>query len=187
MKSHPTALRKRGERAFTLVEVVLALAVSAIGLVAILGLLPQGLQASRDAADNTISATIVHDIFSTLRTTPYTNITNLDSFGFMPNLTQKLKGSAYTNLQTFPVTPPLVTLSNYLDQAGFYTTPYANGFYTNAYYKIVLTFQPEIPPGAPNTTPATVSIVTATVVWPAQAASPINTNVFVTKVAYYNQ
>jgi hypothetical protein len=170
-----------------MVEIVLALAVAAIGLVAILGLLPQGLQASRDAADNTISATLAQDIFTTIRTTPFTNITNLDSFGFMPNLTTKLRYSAYTNLQAFPLGTSSLSLSNYLDQAGFYTTPDANGFYTNAYYKIILTFQPEIPSNAVAGTPATVCIVTATVVWPAPAPSPINTNIFVTKVAWYNQ
>jgi uncharacterized protein (TIGR02598 family) len=49
------------------VEIMLALAVVAIGLVAIIGLIPQGIQASRDAADNTLAATIVHDTFAGLR------------------------------------------------------------------------------------------------------------------------
>ncbi len=184
MNPHPTPLRNRSRSAFSLIEVVLALAVSALGLIAILGLLPQGLQASRDAADNTISAAIVHDIFSTLRTTPFTNLaSNMDSLGFIPKLT----GSSYTNLQAFPVTPPVYSISNYLDQVGFYTTPDLNGYYTNAYYKVTLTFQPEIAPNAPFGTLATVATVTATVVWPAHAASPINTKVFVTKVAQYKQ
>jgi len=186
MKPHSTTSQKPSAKAFSLIEVVLALAVAAIGLTAILGLLPQGLQASRDAADNTISATIVHDVFSTIRTMPFTNITNLDSLGFLPQPVAQLKGSSYTNLQSFPNNPPLLIVSNYFDQAGFYTTPDLNKFYTNAYYKLILTFQPEIPPGAPNTTPASVSVVTATIVWPAHAVAPINTNVFVTKVGQYN-
>jgi prepilin-type N-terminal cleavage/methylation domain-containing protein len=143
MTGHVEGFTLSNVEGFTLVEIVLAMAVAAIGLVAVLGLIPQGLQASRDAADNTISATLVHDIFSTIRTTPFTNITNLDSFGFMPSLTH----SSYTNLQAFPVNGPLV-LSNYLDEAGFYTTPDAHGFYTNGYYKVVLTFQPELPSSA---------------------------------------
>jgi prepilin-type N-terminal cleavage/methylation domain-containing protein len=183
MTGHVEGFTLSNVEGFTLVEIVLAMAVAAIGLVAVLGLSPQGLQASRDAADNTISATLVHDIFSTIRTTPFTNITNLDSFGFMPSLTH----SSYTNLQAFPVNGPLV-LSNYLDEAGFYTTPDAHGFYTNGYYKVVLTFQPELPSSATvGRPPSSVCIVTATVVWPAHSASPINTNIFVTKVAYYNQ
>lgn len=175
MNSDSLTSRKQNREAFSLIEVVLALAVSAIGLMAILGLLPQGLQASRDAADNTISATIVHDVFSTLRTSPFTNITNLNSFGFTVN------GAILQNpcnLQTYSLPPP--PLGNqaavaYFDQAGF-TTNRLNG-----YYKVILNFQPEPAP------PAAVSVVTATVVWPAVAPSPINTNVFVTKVAQYFQ
>jgi uncharacterized protein (TIGR02598 family) len=52
---------------FSLVEVTLAMAVMAIGLIAILGLIPQGVNSSRNAADNTLVATIVHDAFSDLR------------------------------------------------------------------------------------------------------------------------
>jgi prepilin-type N-terminal cleavage/methylation domain-containing protein len=179
MNSDPTASRKRNDKAFSLVEVVLALAVSAIGLMAILGLLPQGLQASRDAADNTISATLVHDIFSTIRTSPFTSVTNVDSLGF--NL-HKLPVPQPVNLGTFnnSTVGSSLVVSSYFDKAGF--TPAT----TNAdfYYKVVLIFQPEIPL---NGTWAAVSMVTATVVWPALSASPINTNVFVTKVAQYNQ
>jgi uncharacterized protein (TIGR02598 family) len=53
--------------AFSLVEVTLALAIMAIGLIAIIGMIPQGVQSSRDAADNTLAATIVHDTFNQLR------------------------------------------------------------------------------------------------------------------------
>jgi uncharacterized protein (TIGR02598 family) len=56
-----------GRSGFSLVEIMLALAVIAIGLVAIIGLIPQGIQASRDAADNTLVATIVHDTFNEYR------------------------------------------------------------------------------------------------------------------------
>ncbi len=175
MNSHSTTSRKRNDNAFSLIEVVLALAVAAIGLMAILGLLPQGLEASRNASDNTIAATLVHDIFSTIRTSPFTSVTNVNSLGF------NLPTSPPCNLGTFnnsTIGSPVV--SSYFDKAGFTPTV------TNAdfYYKVVLTFQPEIPL---NGTWAAVSMVTATVVWPALSASPINTNVFVTKVAQYNQ
>lgn len=182
MNSVSPSTQKRNDKAFSLVEVVLALAVAAIGLVAILGLLPQGLQASRDAADNTIVATLVHDIFSTIRVGQFTSATNVVSLGF--NVT-----APPCNLGTFNNGPggnSTLVISSYFDQAGFYTTPVGT-YYTNAYYKVVLTFQPEIPSTAPAGTLATVSKVTATVVWPALSAVPINTNVFVTKVAQYNQ
>jgi prepilin-type N-terminal cleavage/methylation domain-containing protein len=166
--------------AFSLIEIVVALAVISIGLMAVVGLIPQGLQASRDAADNTISATLVDDIFATIRTSPFTSVTNVDSLGF--NL-HTLPVAQPVSLATFnnsllPI-PSSLIVSSYFDKAGFIPAS------TNAdfYYKVVLTFQPEAPAG----TPAAVSTVTATVVWPALSPIPINTNVFVTKVAYYNQ
>lgn len=53
--------------AFSLIEIVVALAVISIGLIAVVGLIPQGLQASRDAADNTIAATLLHDELNEIR------------------------------------------------------------------------------------------------------------------------
>ena len=184
MNSDPTASRKESANAFSLIEVVLALAVSAIGLVAILGLLPQGLQASRDAADNTISATLVHDIFSTIRTSPFTSVTNVDSLGFnlhSLSILQPVNLGTFNN-SAFGGGNSSLVVSSFFDKAGFLPAT------TNAdfYYKVLLTFQPEFPAGAPNG-PAAVSVVTATVVWPALSAWPINTNVFVTKVAQYNR
>jgi len=183
MNPHPTPLRNRRANAFSLIEVVLALAVASIGLVAILGLLPQGLQASRDAADNTVSATLVHDIFSMIRASPFTSVTNADSLGFnLHNLpvTQPVSLGIFNNSAVGCNNNSSLVVSSYFDKAGFIPVT------TNAdfYYKVVLTFQPECPP---NGTPASVSMVTATVVWPALSVSPINTNVFVTKVSQYNQ
>ena len=63
-----SALRRSAStRAFSLVEVTLALAIMAIGLIAIIGMIPQGVQSGRDAADNTLAATIAHDTFSEIR------------------------------------------------------------------------------------------------------------------------
>jgi uncharacterized protein (TIGR02598 family) len=57
----------KGSSAFSLIEVTLALAIVAIGLIAIVGMLPHGIQASRDAADNTLAATIAHDELNKMR------------------------------------------------------------------------------------------------------------------------
>ncbi len=51
---------------FTLTEIVLALAVIATAFIAVLGLLPTGLDASRQAADSTIVATILEDVHNRL-------------------------------------------------------------------------------------------------------------------------
>jgi uncharacterized protein (TIGR02598 family) len=66
MRTSPRNLR-RNQSGFTLVEVTLAIAVALIGIVAVLGLLPQGMQSARSAVDNTITATIAEGIFSQLR------------------------------------------------------------------------------------------------------------------------
>ena len=53
----------RTDRAgFTLTEIVLALAVIAIAFVALLGMLPAGLNQSREAANSTVTAAILEDV-----------------------------------------------------------------------------------------------------------------------------
>jgi Tfp pilus assembly protein PilV len=61
-----------GRTGFSLVEVTLAMAVMAVGLIAILGLIPQGVTSSRNAVDNTLAATIVHDDLNVIRRTALT-------------------------------------------------------------------------------------------------------------------
>ncbi len=48
------ALTRRGERAFTMVEIAISLAVVAFALVAIIGVLPTGLQVQRDNREETL-------------------------------------------------------------------------------------------------------------------------------------
>jgi len=116
--SRPVAcLKAKASAAFTMVEVALAMGVVAIGLVAILGLLPNALTSARQAADNTVTATIVQDLFSTLRQQSYTSA-NL--WGTNVNL-------SIANT---------VTLN--FDQAGNQTN-------TTAYYKVVVSTIPQSP------------------------------------------
>jgi type II secretory pathway pseudopilin PulG len=51
----PVLQARRGERAFTMVEIALSIAVVAFAMVAILGVLPTGLQVQRDNRDETIA------------------------------------------------------------------------------------------------------------------------------------
>ena len=57
------ALCKAG---FTLTEIVLALAIIATAMLAVIGLLPLGMDASRQAANHTIVATILEDLHNRL-------------------------------------------------------------------------------------------------------------------------
>lgn len=57
-----------------MIEVVLAVAIASIGIIAILGLLPNAIQSSRDATDNTLSATIAQDVFANIRSQPLNTV-----------------------------------------------------------------------------------------------------------------
>ena len=64
MKRPPWNLQGRG--GFSLVEVVLALGVVAVAIVAILGILPAGLKTSHSAQDDTRAAQIAQDILTSI-------------------------------------------------------------------------------------------------------------------------
>ncbi len=145
-------MKRKAIQAFTLVEVALALAITSFGIVAVLGLLPGGLTAARNAADSTITATIVQDMFSTLRQQSFTNTT--------------LWGMNYSLANAGSAT------ASYFDQAGNQTN--ASG--PSSYYQITVT----------NLRVSTsMTMVKAMVVWPAQSATPMNTNIYTTTIANY--
>ncbi|MGO9526393.1 MAG: prepilin-type N-terminal cleavage/methylation domain-containing protein [Verrucomicrobiia bacterium] len=64
VQGRPPTGRRSG---FSLVEIMISLGVIAIGLIAVVGLIPQGVQSARDAADNTLAATIAQDTFNQIR------------------------------------------------------------------------------------------------------------------------
>lgn len=65
-----TLRRRRAMAGFNMIEVTLAVAVVALGLVAIIGLLPVGIDASRRVADDTLVSSLVSDLMSWRRITP---------------------------------------------------------------------------------------------------------------------
>jgi uncharacterized protein (TIGR02598 family) len=64
MNYTPADSTKRRHQGFSLVEVVLAIAIAAVGLVAIMGLFPQGLISGQNAADDSLLAIIVQDVIA---------------------------------------------------------------------------------------------------------------------------
>ena len=72
--------KEKSERGFSLVEVSVAMAIAAVALVTLLGLIPQALKTMRDAADQAIGGRIHQQILSELQMTPFR-----DQFG-SPNL-----------------------------------------------------------------------------------------------------
>lgn len=66
--------RRRGVRAFSLVEVTLALGIAAFGLVAAVGLIPVGLTTMRDAMDDTARSMISDRIAGEAALTSFDNL-----------------------------------------------------------------------------------------------------------------
>ena len=71
---------KRSLTAFSLVEVVLALGVIGFALLAIIGLLPIGLQSGRASIQETRATHLAKEVFATLRSQPFTAV-NLSLLG----------------------------------------------------------------------------------------------------------
>ena len=66
----PPASPRTRRSGFTLTEILLALGVIAIAFVGLLGLLPAGLNASRQAVDSTVIGTILEDMHNRLQGQP---------------------------------------------------------------------------------------------------------------------
>ena len=149
MRNSRIKIRGTAQTGFSLIEIMLALAVIAIGLIAVVGLIPQGVQASRNAADNTLAATLAHDTFNLLRQ-------------------QALQAPWPPTLSPNPI---------YYDAAG---TNEALAASPDRYFSVFLT----IAASQPN-----LVGVTARVTWPDKSAAsiPINTNIFFTSIANYQQ
>lgn len=160
MKYTGNILRRYNESGFTLIEVMLALAVAAIGMVAVLGLLPQGMQSARSAADNTISATIANNIFGRIRSQSFKKVDFVDLEG--NNTTYDLSASGNVTL--------------YFDHRGVPTNTLGGA--NNYYFRANVEFQ--------HASSGSLTTVIATLVWPALATHPPpNTNIFITSVAAY--
>ena len=63
-------MKKRNRRAFSLVEVTLALGIAAVCLIAVFGLMPVGVQTNRNATSQTAATSILSDVIADMRATP---------------------------------------------------------------------------------------------------------------------
>lgn len=70
-RSSEVRLRKAGLRAFSLIEVTLAVGLVSVAILAMGALMPVGLNTIKDASDNSIRAQIFSQVSSTLQSTPY--------------------------------------------------------------------------------------------------------------------
>jgi uncharacterized protein (TIGR02598 family) len=69
-------MKRRGECAFSLVEVTLALGIAAFCLIAVFGLMPVGVQTNRNATSQTAATNIIAAVVADLRATPRTSPTS---------------------------------------------------------------------------------------------------------------
>jgi len=70
-------MKKRSDCAFSLVEVTLALGIAAFCLIAIFGLMPVGVQTSRNATSQTAATNVIAAVVADLRATPTTITTSV--------------------------------------------------------------------------------------------------------------
>ncbi len=72
---------------FTLIEVTLAVAIVGVAMLAIIGLLSNAVDSSRQVSDDTLVANLADDMINWTRITPYTNVTYMPSPGTVTNHT----------------------------------------------------------------------------------------------------
>ena len=152
-------------RAFSLVEVALALGIIAFALVAVVGMIPTGLQASRDAVDFTRTSMIAQDAAMRLPTMAYTS------------------GA------------PGATAAWFYDQNGHYLAvdPAAASAYAGAFYRVDVA-RGALNSYPPNTNPANADpsntystqllAATATITWPLDPTTGLSTGNPSKKVVY---
>jgi len=144
-------------RAFSLVEVVLALGVMSIAAIAMIGLLSVGLQGNRDSKEQLQAATIAESICSTMRAVPTAYYTG-GSFP-QPNFPiPYITNTSASNLASTPV---------YLSWDGM-TTNQANARF-GLYYQVNRVTP--VTGYVPTTSPGNSSVYLC-LFWPPQAANP---------------
>jgi prepilin-type N-terminal cleavage/methylation domain-containing protein len=82
-----------GQRGFTIIEVLIALMIVIIALVAIAGMFPQGYKQVTDAGRLTLAVTNARAVHEDIRLVPFANLVNLNGFDS-------------TNPGTIPASPP---------------------------------------------------------------------------------
>lgn len=153
-------IKNSGSPGFSLVEVVLALAVLASGIILILGLFPTSLQAGRKATDQTMAAMIAQDELNDYR------------------LRINMSTSALAMCSTLGGGARCYTVD------GQGTASYACSATNGSFYEATTVITDAIAGGGCSTTTTTVERITVTIAWPYVAPSGNRkTLVYFTQVA----
>ena len=152
-------LRKslRATEAFSLIEVVLALSIVAIGMVTIIGLFPQGLTSAKNAVDDSLCGIIAEDAIASRKVDIQTNVSPIGD----PNIASRWYAANGTEITANPINP------------------------ANAMFQVVITAT--VVPGIPNLESTQIQIMwpwynsSLTTKTP----PPPNTNTFYTEITKY--
>jgi type II secretory pathway pseudopilin PulG len=150
--------RRARTRSFSLIEVVIALGVIAVGVVAILGVFPTALQTGHSAQDETRAPEIAQTIYGSLVAQASSQFSNM----------RFLLSDGATLFPTPPspaidLTAAPATVQLYADNDGKLTQDATTAAY------IIFIFTNNSPPGFPTPPPAYANQVTVRVAWPANA------------------
>ena len=149
-------MRKLSCKAFSLVEVTLALGITAFCLVSLLGLLPVGLNVNRNSVEQTAAASIAGTVVADIRTQAVNNAR-------MPSSATAGTSSQYgfdltkTTIQTI-----------YINADGTFTAVGTTPAPATALFRVSLVFTP--PAQAATATPLRILVT-----WPAQAGNAAST------------
>jgi type II secretory pathway pseudopilin PulG len=171
-------IRRRHLAAFSLVEVTLALGVMAFCLVALLGLLPVGLNSNRGALEQTAAASVASAVAVDLRQTPLA-VTGSPNFALTHRKSPRFQIPVPPPASSAPTpSPSPVTL--FFTEDGTAAGAVGNNAdpTTNPRYRVSSTFYPPVSPSSLFNQRA-ATLVKIQVTWPALAdpsasATPAN-------------
>ncbi len=94
----PRAFRKRLEGAFTLVETVLAIGIVSTVLIALMGLMPEGMNIVREAGSRTVGAQVAQKLIGEVQLAEFDEIDQLASRGvrYFDDMGTELKADGVT-------------------------------------------------------------------------------------------
>jgi len=152
MKTRLLSKFGRGEHAFNLIEVTLAVAITGIALITILGLLPTAIDASRRVSDETLASMLAADMLNWRRVTPY------DDIPYFP-----VNGPALSGARPQTVTMTFDAMGNLpIDEYNNTNTMYSGAYFLCTY---TIMDQPQFP-GVKNVARVIISFE-----WPSRATS----------------
>jgi len=147
--------RRTRTRSFSLAEVVIALGVVTVGIVAVLGVFPAALQTGHSAQDETRAAHIAQSVIGSLAASASTHFSNAQ----LPLYPSPSPGPTPLSINLTTTLSPAVTL--YADNDGKLILSS-----TNAAYAILIYTNNSVPG---FTDPASANEVTVRLAWPANA------------------